>query len=658
MPSSSASRLASSAGRLATKLASFGLVTVVVACTSACGPSKAAIDVSRVVRESTRETLVPFDSDDELKSYVKKLAKARQTRDEATSKDYAAADSPQAESAPPPSAAPAESAGADESITNVQEQGVDEGGIVKTRGDHLVVLRRGRLFSIDVSGEDRKPISMVNAFPRGPRVETWYDEMLISGNTIIVVGYSYGAGGTELGLFHIDDEGHITRRSTQYLRSDDYYSSRNYASRLLGDKLVFYMPQPLFGYGSDELTLPGFRRSRAGDWTDITSATQIYRPIQPTEYPVLHTVVTCDVGSKLSCSARGVIGPYGRNFYVSQSAVYVWVHEGHGGYDEDGQKRRIEDAPGVVYRLPLGGGDVGALRVWGVPTDQFSFKETDDNLHVLVRSEGGGDWMWSPEASAGSVALMSVPVAGFTTKVGTAKREAYTELPHPGEAYDFQNRFIGDYVVYGTGSGWGHAAEETSRKAFFHPYRQGGKTRTLALPHGVDRLEALGQHAMVIGSDGKNLHFSSVELGEVPAVTSRYVQQAANQGETRSHGFFFKPSGARDGVLGLPIRGGSEAGGEHLVHGSASVLFLEVDNLKLGDLGSLAALSRNDDDACVMSCVDWYGNARPIFYKQRVFALMGYELVEGKLGDGKISEVGRVNFHHALASKSKSVRAK
>ena len=48
--------------------------------------------------------------------------------------------------------------------------------------------------------------------------------------------------------------------------------------------------------------------------------------------------------------------------------------------------------------------------------------------------------------------------------------------------------------------------------------------------------------------------------------------------------------------------------------------------------------------ACVASCVDWYGNARPIFIGNRVFALMGYELVEGQLGRGSIHEVTRVNF--------------
>jgi uncharacterized secreted protein with C-terminal beta-propeller domain len=45
-----------------------------------------------------------------------------------------------------PAAKSAAEATAD-ALTNVQHAGVDEGGIVKLHGDHLVILRRGRLFT-------------------------------------------------------------------------------------------------------------------------------------------------------------------------------------------------------------------------------------------------------------------------------------------------------------------------------------------------------------------------------------------------------------------------------------------------------------------------------------------------------------------------------
>src|SRR5204862_8176021 len=96
----------------------------------------------------------------------------------------------------------------EESITNTQHAGVDEGGIVKVHGDHLVILRRGRLFTVKIGGNALEPASSVNAYPPGvDPSEDWYDEMLVSGNTVVVIGYSYGRGGTEINLFDLSDGG-------------------------------------------------------------------------------------------------------------------------------------------------------------------------------------------------------------------------------------------------------------------------------------------------------------------------------------------------------------------------------------------------------------------------------------------------------------------
>ena len=72
-----------------------------------------------------------------------------------------------------------------ESITNVQTQGVDEGDIVKKHGDHLIVLRRGRLFTIRIGDDSLRPVSTVNAYaPDADPDGTWYDEMLVSDDTV------------------------------------------------------------------------------------------------------------------------------------------------------------------------------------------------------------------------------------------------------------------------------------------------------------------------------------------------------------------------------------------------------------------------------------------------------------------------------------------
>jgi hypothetical protein len=98
-------------------------------------------------------------------------------------------------------------------------------------------------------------------------------------------------------------------------------------------------------------------------------------------------------------------------------------------------------------------------------------------------------------------------------------------------------------------------------------------------------------------------------------------------------------------MLGLPVRGAGRPGYEHLIHGSAAILFLRSDGLRLSELGTLASGAETSPaDGCRASCVDWYGNARPLFLRGRVFALLGYELVEGRLEDGRVNERRRIDY--------------
>ncbi|HWN70694.1 MAG TPA: beta-propeller domain-containing protein, partial [Haliangium sp.] len=416
-----------------------------------------------------REDLVTFASDRELRRYLDELERRyreqnlRSRRDQTASsgQGYGASAAEPAQPSPPPAADSTDKDGkADgESITNTQEANVDEGGIVKVHGDHLVVLRRGRLFTIRIGDSALAPVSMIDVFPPGTKPNAWYDEMLIEGNTIVVIGFSYGAGATEIGLFDIDGAGGLRHRDTYYLRSNDYYSSRNYASRLIGKQLIFYMPYMLVqarwdnGEPRFEASMPAFRPHGKDDWQQIMTSSQIYRPLQPTDWPVLHTVVTCDLSRPTpSCTAQSVIGPYSRSFYVSSSAVYIWVGGGYQPYGSPAPAKSDTPADAVVYRMPLIGGLPGAVRVWGTPTDQFSFKEgASRNLHVLVRGTGGGDGMWGSEVTEGEVALLELPAPMFSTQVTIADRTRYARLPRPERGWAMQNRFVGDYVLYGTG---------------------------------------------------------------------------------------------------------------------------------------------------------------------------------------------------------------
>lgn len=597
------------------------------------------------VQAAPPRTMQAFRSEAELASYLKELAEKQKSalRDQNASTSFFYAPAPAAKMA----LAGAPGADKEESITNLQHAGVDEGGIVKVHGNHLVILRRGRLFTVSIANGDLAPISSLDAF--GPDIDprnTWYDEMLVSKDSVVVIGYSYERGGTEVGLFHVDRDGKLTYRSTYQLRSNDYYSSRNYASRLIGNKLIFYSPLYLNASGADPFqSFPAVRRwhkgATASEFKRIVSATQVYKPepaLQSFSDTALHTVTVCDLASAdFECKATSLMGPAVRVFYVSPSAVYIWATN----WRNQGNQARGQS---MVYRMPLDGSAPSALKAWGTPVDQFSFLESEDGyLNVLVRSEPSSDGMWGAEAAAGSVALMRVPLDSFSDGSAAVPMSSCRKLPRPN-GYTFQNRFVGNYLLYGTGSGWWDT-QKSERSRLYVVRWAGGDVYNVALNHGTDRIEALGSDAVVVGTDGKDLHFTSVRLSDVPEATDDYIQKGASQGELRSHGFFYKAEEEESGMLGLPISVPARAGYRHLFESSAAIVFLRNDALHFREMGELGAQPEGaKDDGCRASCVDWYGNSQPLFLRGRIFALLGYELVEGSLEKGQIWESRRVNY--------------
>lgn len=594
-----------------------------------------------------KKTMKAFKSEPELARYLRELAekqRRRAVRRSAGLAGMASMDSMiqnEATMALPKAKGEAD----EESVTNTQHAGVDEGGIVKVHGNHLVVLRRGRLFTVSIGDNALKPISTIDAF--GTEIDpkdTWYDEMLVSGNNVVVIGYSYSRGGTEVGLFQINDDGQLLYRSTYHLRSNDYYSSRNYASRLIGSKLIFYAPQYFYPENVEAAfqSFPAVRKWHKGatenEFRRIVPATRVYRP--ETEFEVdysvaLHSVTVCDLANGFDCQATSVVGPPGHVFYVSPDSVYVWTSAW-----EDTKRNRA-----IVFRMPLDGSGPSALRVSGSPVDQFSFLQSDDQyLNVLVRSDSKGDGMWAAEVAAGDVALMRIPIITFSDGSEAVPASSYRELPEP-RGYTFQNRFVRDYLIYGTGSGWDDPAPNASESNLFVMNWTRGDVHQMTLPHGVDRIEQMGVDAVVVGTDGKDLHFTSLRLASAPVIASRYTRKEASQGELRSHGFFYKPDGDNTGTLGLPISVPGRPGYKHLFESSAAILFLRNESLKFREVGELGSQPEKQiDDKCQASCVDWYGNARPLFLKGRVFALLGYELVEGAIDGGRMKELRRVNY--------------
>lgn len=147
--------------------------------------------------------------------------------------------------------------------------------------------------------------------------------------------------------------------------------------------------------------------------------------------------------------------------------------------------------------------------------------------------------------------------------------------------------------------------------------------------------------------DQRGLSVSRLDLSAAPRVADTLVMEGRFETEGRSHAFNATMQQDGSGALGLPTATYTEdANRLPWESDDSDVTFLTFDAAgRFGFAGTLARGTEPDPSyTCEVSCVDWYGNARPIFIAGRVFALTGAQLAEGELRDGRIHELRRLDL--------------
>ena len=555
-------------------------------------------------------------------------------------------------------------------ITNNQTIGVDEGGIVKQIGNHLVILQDGRLFSADLGRGEGAPLRLadrIDVYRSPATAASWYDEMLVLGDRILVTAYNYREQASEITVIRMDASGHMTREGRFLLSSNDYYSTENYATRLVGDQLVFYAPLALDAGPRGDFRWPRLRRAdrdgEADEGEALIGPTDVYAPPGEVDYPVLHTISICPLREAMDCRTTAFIGPPMREFYVSPTDAFLWIGAPDGlPWDIDYANWRRNscrageswqeggDQAALLYRLPLNGAAVGAVAVDGIPSDQFAFDSRDGRFRALLSRPGAG--CVKPD-QARSLALLDIPLSAFGTRIRHVADQAYASVP-PIEAGELENRFVGDWLVYGGRTGWSSMPEGSDRaptesSLVALPVTRPGDATRLRLPHNAIRIERAGNDAVVTGyRDAGGLSLSYVSLGRGQArlaATTLLPQRFESEGRSHAFNAWVRPDG--NGLIGIPttlregrsIRGWSDSQ-------SSELSFIAIAPNRLTPVGELGVARREGpgEYRCEVSCIDWYGNSRPIFTRGRIFALMGTDLVEGRMDRGRIAELARLDL--------------
>lgn len=601
------------------------------------------------------------------------------------------------------------------SITNNQMRGVEEGDIVKQVDRFLIVLQDGRLFVVDTAaGGSRLALTDRANVYRNPQSDMWYDEMLVFGDRILVTGYSYDEGATELAVFRLGPSGRLAREGVFRISSNDYYSTSNYATRLIDGNLVTYTPLRLddledadFRWPvvrrwlpSDDARTAAFLERRRSNWRlqrddppatepALVDAAGIYRPVRRIdEDVVIHTVSVCplasaDGGGTLSCRTTAFVGPDVAQWYVTGDHVYLWTGgRGHEWGDRCRRNvpieiRRAESA--LVYRVPVSGAEPSLIAARGVPPDQFAMQADARNFYALVRllPAGCGERYELPS----QLAFLSLPLERFGPTLSQAPETAFTDMPGT-ENHQVASRFTDRYLVYGGLSGFRRGypdfgqyedypssyvrrirREVQPRPAYVVPIGRPQAVQPVSIGHTVIRAERVADDIVLTGyRDRRGLSISLIDLDARPRIGSTVVLDGRFESEGRSHAFNSLVEADDGGLMGLPtVPRVEDSDRYHWRSRASDVSFLSFDrDGRLRPIGELErrfdyvdeyddVTGEEDEDgvpgyACEVSCIDWYGNSRPIFTDGRIFALAGTELIEGRVENGRIREVQRLNI--------------
>lgn len=492
-------------------------------------------------------------------------------------------------------------------------------------GDHLVVLRNGRLTTVRVASGVLEPVTTADALGAG--VDT--DGMLYYGLQETDEGVRVLAARTEGDIteshvagYRVGADGRMASGGGATLRSAGRLYAGSHLTRHIGDRVVFYEPIEIPLRDPDPTAALPMLRGADGSLVTTVDPRRVYRSIYSMNWatnPRLHVVTVCGpAGAEPACAATALYAPAPRVMHVSANAIYLLTEHGE---------------EGVLYRMPLDGSAPSALRISGSTFSPHDFRESADGYLAVHLLHGG--WTEEARSQLPTPTLLRVPLSAFGDGRRAPDPRHYRPLLRLGGFY--YSHFAGEWMVYGNRphsdymvqSGLIPATErerlgigmlrwaDTTAPAW-HPTRapaqafaSAGKDAVLALVGGGDSLSLaylpLRPSARLLAMAAPGVeHWQGEMRGVVP-----------HPDNTAESGLLAVTTGVR------PTR---------YTWRSTGVAFIRYDAAGIRQIGALSLSGQPADDREVV----------PLFAHGRIFVLLGGELVEvAAEGDG-IREIRRM----------------
>jgi hypothetical protein len=281
----------------------------------------------------------------------------------------------------------------------------------------------------------------------------------------------------------------------------------------------------------------------------------------------------------------------------------------------------------------------------GGPFDNLSLNE-DANGTLRIFASGSERFAPRPTAVAREdAALFTLRSPNFGDGNGTAPDSTHRTLPLDvggGVGSDF----VGRWLMYATDGPYFRTTTPTT--TLFAAPIESGETRRIKLPYYVERIAHVRVGAIVIGTATPfALHFLMIDPSLQHPLVAHFALRDASGEEYEGDKFVSATLGARD-LLAIPGSGHARNDSTHFVRGSTSVVFVGTSPHGFARLGALS-ITRDVAETDSLEVPsgwfeDWYGDTRGLFVGARVFALIGYELIEARIVEGRVVERQRINF--------------
>ncbi|KNY27409.1 beta-propeller domain-containing protein [Pseudobacteroides cellulosolvens] len=301
----------------------------------------------------------------------------------------------------------------DYSTTNVQVQGVDEADIVKTDGEYIYQVNKGRIVVVKAyPGEDMEVMSSISftsekAYPIELYIDKKYMTVVASssnsGNEVYDERYDYkpAANGTKVIVYDILDKRNI-KKVREFEIDGGYVSSRKIGASvyLVSNKYVY-----VYSDSKDEKITPCYSDTALkGKKVSVQYSDIRYFPNSSGNNFMVISGINLD---KMDEPAK--VGTYlgaGQNIYSSLDNLYVSITSNSAYRAELADSKKLRVSPAVVpngsmgqttkvYKFSLNNSQITYLKEGTVPgriLNQFSMDENGGYFRIAttIGSEFGG----------------------------------------------------------------------------------------------------------------------------------------------------------------------------------------------------------------------------------------------------------------------------